>query len=392
MFCRNIYSEDVQSKDDPFGNSSQRDVGSQGVDRPSSQHGQSSFVLQGSKPTPRMAKNARKVSAQKKGKGRRGNKGVRGVRAARGGGVRSESVLPRQLSRSPSPSNQSDELISSVERRGGGTRMSRSGFQRLPARSPSLFDESLSAGDGRTGSSPTLSLEDSSTSGVAHGWRGSVARRGRSALEMMLPRPRSVLLRQSARSPSQSESGVTQRRRGGGGDRQRESILKGSSSPNLLLNESLSGAAQGGRSQTALEMSDGEVNQEEEGRGDILEERSLNLSRDSYPELPDLPPQCYQPTMESYFTPRPKQSGSGKGVSRRNCKKVVNFIDDSDIESNIDDSSGEGNEDSRVMNISTPENDEDSRDMEAETGDDLNDEEASDDEFAKMYGLDDEEL
>ena len=123
-----------------------------------------------------------------------------------------------------------------------------------------------------------------------------------------------------------------------------------------------------------------------------MEERSLNLSRDCYPELPDLPPQCYQPTMESYFTASPKQSGSGKEVSRRNCKKVVNFIDDSDIESNIDESSGEDNEDSRVMNISTPENDEDSRDMEAETGDDLNDEEASDDEFAKMYGLDDEEL
>ena len=347
-----------------------------------------------------MAKNTRGVSA-KKGKGGRGSKGVRGGRGGRGGGVRSESVLQRQMSRSPSPFNLSDESLSesvsgaTQNRRGGGDGRRGSVLQRQLARS----------------SSPILLLNET-LPGAAQGGRGGVPMRGRSVLTRS-PSPsnlsdeslsaqgrrgggtwrsRSVFQRQPARSPSLSEesvSGATQRRRGGGDGRRGSALQR-------LLNETLSGAAQEGRggvprrgrsvlermltrSPSTVDLSDVGAVQGEEGRGDNGDGSSLNLSRDS---LPELPPQCFQPTLETYFTPQANQA-NGRGVAaRRNGKKAVGFIDDTDDESNMNDSPREDIEDSCEMDESTPEDDVDSCDKEGD----------SDKEFAKEYGLDDEDL
>ena len=95
--------------------------------------------------------------------------------------------------------------------------------------------------------------------------------------------------------------------------------------------------------------------------------------------------------MESYFTPQTKQANGRGVVARRNCKKAVGFIYDTDDESNINDSPREDIEDSCEMDESTP--DKDSCDMEAETVDDyhLDKNGDSDEEFAKEYVLDDED-
>ena len=147
-----------------------------------------------------------------------------------------------------SPSNLSAESLSEQGRRGGGTWRSRS-VLRQPARYPSLADESVSGatqrrrggGDGRRGSALQRLLNET-LSGAAQEGRGGVPRRGRSVLERML-----------TRSPS------------------------------------------------TVDLSDVGAVQGEEGRGDIGDGSSLNLSRDS---LPELPPQCFQPTLESYFPPQ----------------------------------------------------------------------------------------